>query len=464
MYERDLQTDIIHCISPQAEGKMFSLRLPFELLLQIFSHLNGNDVVNFLSTSRSYRSLIMDEKIWRELCVRHGVHDLSSFQHHDPNRSFYTVYTELLHTYGPLIGLWASDDPFHGAILEFRIMTESQEVGWEGIVGELWQFQMPASEFADNRLPKLPDYYECLRIELRPPTSSKLAATSLWPSAGTTPPNSRTPTFSRILHFAGNALRCQSEKFLRLNAPHRQGFRLQCRDRQGYPTVPHTPFPPYHLTDRLLDLQRLPRLIEQEPAMFDHTEHLRGFAPLLTPEAETVLFLAPSQHRDLAPQSISLIPPTSSDQCLLYCRLMCPDKNAIVTDLRTFFPEIGPFQFDLHFFPLRHLRSLPSLLVSEVPHPRDLHDMEDLWLGAYDTLGTEVLFITMDDACEQLEAWKVTGNIFMPRGTMTFTLDASRIPTRDIDRTLLAEMKISPAEEDVIMLSGTGYIGGPEYT
>ena len=146
-------------------------KVPFELLLQIFTYLSADDILHLLCTCSSYHALIKDESIWRELCSRYGVHDLSSSGFHN-HTSFFTVYTELLHAYGPLLGLWASDAMFQGNILQFRIVEESKEVGWEGIVGEVWKFSCRGWTDASINIPTSPAYVDCMRIELLAPNSS----------------------------------------------------------------------------------------------------------------------------------------------------------------------------------------------------------------------------------------------------------------------------------------------------
>lgn len=149
--------------------------LPLELYFQIFFHLSAQDVINFLSTCRAYYSTIGNDTIWRIFSSRdYGVDDLSIFRdyHTDPERfTFRTVYTRFLHAYGPLLGLWASDHPFRGNILEFRIMTKEEYPGL-GIIGEVWRF--PGSLLVQDNMdpterdrPSIPSYWEAVYIFFR---------------------------------------------------------------------------------------------------------------------------------------------------------------------------------------------------------------------------------------------------------------------------------------------------------
>ena len=90
--------------------------------------LSGRDVSALLLTCKNLHGLYGDEAIWQELCGRHGVFDPTTLG----ETSFRTLYTELLFAYGGLLGLWASDHPYRGSIIEFRVDTTSR-----AIVGEV---------------------------------------------------------------------------------------------------------------------------------------------------------------------------------------------------------------------------------------------------------------------------------------------------------------------------------------
>ncbi|KAK7694094.1 hypothetical protein QCA50_003670 [Cerrena zonata] len=106
------------------------LDLPYELYMKIFELSSTQDVVSLLQISREAYSFIADESMWKMFCARYGVTNLASFQ---PRSTFRKVYTGLLHTYGPLIGLWASDHSSTGSIIQFRYWRN-------GIIGETWRF------------------------------------------------------------------------------------------------------------------------------------------------------------------------------------------------------------------------------------------------------------------------------------------------------------------------------------
>jgi hypothetical protein len=111
------------------------LALPIELLLKIFDHLPAADITRVLSTSRVLRVHARSEHVFAPLCAAYGVRDVGEFP--PPFASFYAVYTRLLHAFGPLLGLYASDAPFRGALLRLRLDLVP---GAPGVVGELWAF------------------------------------------------------------------------------------------------------------------------------------------------------------------------------------------------------------------------------------------------------------------------------------------------------------------------------------
>ncbi|KAH9928076.1 uncharacterized protein B0H18DRAFT_1084567 [Fomitopsis serialis] len=120
-------------------------QLPYDILLHISSLLPATDIAHLLSTCQALRPLSYDEYIWKKLSNRVGVHDLTGFG----GRSFRDVYIGLLHTYSPLLGLWAGDHPFTGQILEFRLDLGGQGRS-PGIVGEVWIFRsLEPEEFDD---------------------------------------------------------------------------------------------------------------------------------------------------------------------------------------------------------------------------------------------------------------------------------------------------------------------------
>jgi hypothetical protein len=120
--------------------------LPFELHLRIFDVLDVSDILAVLSTCHELAAFARNERIFAALCARYDVRDISRFA--APHDSYYAVYTRLVHAYGPLCGLWASDAPFTGSIIQIRytpggdvLKKGRPEILPPGIIGEKWTFQ-----------------------------------------------------------------------------------------------------------------------------------------------------------------------------------------------------------------------------------------------------------------------------------------------------------------------------------
>lgn len=92
------------------------LDLPYDVLREIFTGLSAVHVLQFLCTSRKlYYPLIDDDSTWYHFCAPYGITDTDLFR----KRSFRIIYGRLLHRYGALLGLWCSDYPFRGNIVQF---------------------------------------------------------------------------------------------------------------------------------------------------------------------------------------------------------------------------------------------------------------------------------------------------------------------------------------------------------
>ncbi|TCD65921.1 hypothetical protein EIP91_001989 [Steccherinum ochraceum] len=464
--------------------------IPFDILVQICAHLSGADIVNLLSTCRSLRAHVREESIWAELCSRYEITDLSAFHLHGERRTFYTVYTELLHSYGPLLGLWASDNPFQGSILQFRIVTESREVGWEGIVGEILKFRLPSD---DAMVPILPDYWECIRIELLPPPVDRAASRlGSGPSdstaiRGTTnhDPNDQsserqvaslfpTTTFTQISHYKlWDEDDDEPHKFdLIHHTTHENPIHLITSHNQGYyvwtdypsesednPDIPltHPSFPPLDISDRLYDASRIPIFKQRVADALDHTPST-SHASQMSP-GSPVLYLAPFVGDDPRPSChfiTVLSPPTGYANA--FAETLAPRDTAAVADTRE---TVGYVQVGVdslpeytnhphytgYFFPLRHPKGLRTPIEDTDPasggHDWSLQDLEGVWLGAYLYHGTEVLYIKWDEEKDEIEAWKLTGNSCVPRGVMSWRFHGTELPVDSSRNELLSEMKIN---------------------
>lgn len=155
--------------------------LPVELLLVLFNLLQPRDVAHVLATCRALRAHALTDSVWRDLAARYGVHDIAHVP--EPYHSFRAVYTRLLHSYGPLLGLWASDAPFENAVFRLRWDPGSGMVS-AGIIGELFLLRpLPGfggvpedaevePEDFDLRVPRPPRHVPVLKIGFDAPGES----------------------------------------------------------------------------------------------------------------------------------------------------------------------------------------------------------------------------------------------------------------------------------------------------
>ena len=103
--------------------------LPYDVLRILARLIDGADVTHVLSTCKDLHLHMKDDAIWQEHCSRYQITDLP------PGTTFFLIYSEVAHKYGPLLGLWACDHPYYGFVVEFRLATDGHS-----IVGETWQF------------------------------------------------------------------------------------------------------------------------------------------------------------------------------------------------------------------------------------------------------------------------------------------------------------------------------------
>ncbi|KAH8099624.1 hypothetical protein BXZ70DRAFT_894664, partial [Cristinia sonorae] len=330
--------------------------LPFELLLQIFTYLPGHDIISLLSTCHSYYIFSRDETIWLELCTRYGVRDLAAAGFHN-HTSHFTVYTELLHTYGPLLGLWASDRAFNGGIMEFRVVRESREVGWEGIVGEVWSYSTPSEVISA-------DYTENVRIQILPPDYHHTRTTEL---EGAPPRvNSDGGADSDSEPVGDNSL-IRSYWVARDSGNHQ-------------PTLIPSPSVP-----------------------------LRVDSPL----AQTIRYCAylpmPSPGFPIDERDSSANPPFPMVWCL----------DGWLSSSRRFSPREGRYYPIRSPKPLHRRRSVSSTSTS-ISETDDWTpaSSQGLWLGSYGAHGIEMLSVIHNK--NSLQAWKITGDVNVPRGAMSW--------------------------------------------
>ncbi|TCD66786.1 F-box protein 31 [Steccherinum ochraceum] len=468
--------------------------LPLELLFHILTFLPAQDIIDFLSTARSFHALASNESVWQELCSRYGLHDLAPFRIHDPNRSFFTVYTKLLHPYGPLLGLWASDNPFLGSVLEFRILTaeESKKGKWEGIICEVWRFWKPSEsddegddeDEDDEQELLLPDYYETLRIQLLPPDPPGYEPPALQPSYDgrfliPVRHNGTKVTWAIHNEFGENdpaIYRDSLDEPIRLNCAHEQEFYIRNTppDSDVKPSL-HPPFPPPFLelhppNDEL----RFPRFDEIEEEPLDHTEFLARF-PWNDGADWRVFYAKPiDQEEPTTPQSISILPPFTVRLSERFWQVVQPFRRSGITDVRQdlnnqfsmWSPDPEEIPFKSHFFPIPSSPSSSSpssssnnLTVTEHDLEWTPQDLDGVWLCMYPRDDVQVVYLKWEEASSEVQAWKLTGDLHVPRGAVGWQFST----TAELDvaeyKQMLREMVIEVGSSPTLKIyEGSGVV------
>ncbi|CDO75229.1 hypothetical protein BN946_scf184895.g9 [Trametes cinnabarina] len=337
--------------------------LPFDVLLQLFDNMPARDVVHVLCTCRAFYSLASDDAMWRSLSSRYGLHDNTYFG----GRSWYIVYTRLLHTYGPMLGLWAGDHAYTGNVIEVRL--EAGDLHTQGgIAFDMWCFRvLEPEEFGGPEMPELPTYRRLVRVDFTGTSTQNGPATTRCCCGG------RLPTHRAQLSLLSSTT---------------LGFYLLTR--QG--RYPHPDFPSadFHAW---VDKSRYPRQMCSPAPYIDQTD-------LVPPQRRlAMVYTAPTAY--LKPCAVSLT-----------CEQGCINRQ------RPFlgFEEASPFH--PRYYPLCHDDDHPWM----DPFSQDwsAKNLAGLWLGSHGPHGTEVLYVEWTTHPPRLRAWKVTGDENVPRGALSW--------------------------------------------
>ncbi|EJU06488.1 hypothetical protein DACRYDRAFT_103434 [Dacryopinax primogenitus] len=404
------------------------IHLPFDCLQHILTYLSAVEIISTLSTCRTLARWRAEESIWRRLCLMYGLSDVS----HIPNKSYYVAYTRLLHQYGDLLGLWASDMPYKGNVLEFKLdLGGGKEGTTAGIWGYAWRFPEFTQGLDDSDLdaddllqqvganaiqiqilrttlgvPRRPRLSRMLRIgfELPPPLPDRLAeepaeyAVTPFPQLTCYAPDPFTP------HMPMGALYPHAVQ-LEATRESIEGYVVS----HPYGTSTHPSFPP-----------RQPSL-ERFCGWYDEDRPMPRL-PMVTVPASVDKF-----HTPRYPVTVQGSPSELPVPAALAIR--CAEERCT-----HHFPAI----------PFRLVRAFPPLyfpIRATVQHgiaPSDPRwtpeSLTGLWLGAYGPHGTEVLYVeTVEEEANEwheqgkmVRATKITGDVNVPRGTWTWMFYAQQ--------------------------------------
>lgn len=395
--------------------------LPYDVLFELFRHLSAVDVTALLSTCRNARKHAQDPSIWQRLCSRYGLRSVAYFG----GLSFYTVYTQLLHPYGPLLGLWASDYPYRGNIIEFRLIPGDQhEQG--GIVGEVWRFHQDVT-----RYPLYPDYIRSMKIGFDAPFVP--SPTRVEVDVSLPPMISPKARISCCVVPPINDAHWHST-YLELVPPTSYGYFMQGYRRP----FAHPDFP--GMDASWYDIQRdYPRLKMSIPVLVDQRELVRIYPAVRLP----IIFSSTTPH--VKPAGISIHCSGGDDRCTQMYQPALP-----FDDLSTAPPR---------YYPLRR-----DIRTGVEPGDADftLETLSGLWLGAFGRYGTELLHLAWHREKEDLCATKLTGDANVPRGAPSWTLHASSANSSYLP-TSPPESWTSELPGGCLMYPGTGTISERGY-
>ncbi|KZT10802.1 uncharacterized protein LAESUDRAFT_643726 [Laetiporus sulphureus 93-53] len=358
--------------------------MPYDILFELLSYLSAIEFSSLLSCCKPLHRYMREPSIWQRLSAHYGLRDTTYFH----GLSFYILYTRLLHPYGPLIGLWASDYPYSGHIMEFRLLVgDEDEQG--GIVGDAWDF---SSSLAVHRIPRQPTYTRKLKIEFAVDGDGEgVSVTEL------EPPVALIRTYCRSTHRVGSKEHHDAMRHcakLEVCPSSYQGHYLQHYRR----TFPHPDFPSED-ADWQDDERDSHRLKPCMPTTIDQREVVRIYPAVRLP----IVFTAPTAC--LKPRSISF---------------RCLDQGCTQFQSTSLpFDNLSPIL--LRYYPLKHL-------IQSGVDPSDaqwsLQTLAGLWLGCYGLSGTECLHLAWVEERDTLEAFKITGDVHVPRGARTWIIPA----------------------------------------
>ena len=345
------------------------VNLPYDIFLRIFRFIPSHDLVHLLSCCHDLHALANVESIWRSLSSIYGLHDVTHFN----GRSWFTVYVQLLHVYGPMLGLWAGDQAYTGEIVDIRLHPGDTSHPGSIVLGA-WSFRPIQLEYVDGpEMPEFPIYTPLIRIGFS-------AAKGLHGG----------PRIACCAHPEA----ASHSAYIELFSSSSESLVLHTRDGQRYPH-PEFPIPEIH---DLVDPSRYPLLplcnsIDMDRGSCSTTHHSRG---------HTVV----SGHSNhLKPRALSVS-----------CAFGCVNRARVFHGFHEDRPSLA------RYYPLRR-RVLPGMdPSSSIWHPSSL---VGLWLGSHGPHGTECLYLDWSDSSSTLRAWKVTGDTNVPRGAVSWSANGN---------------------------------------
>lgn len=415
-----------------SSGEAFHMRtlndLPYDLIRILCLLLDGKDIVSVLSTCKALHTHVRDESIWREVCARYGLESPEIFG----TESYFRIYSCVLHTFGALLGLWASDLPYLGTIIEFRFDAE-----YQGIVGEIWKFtrhNILVMDMSVWRDPSLPHYAVVLSITLPSQSTEAPHAQINWHDAPNYERRGRggLPPGQELLHVLDETN--ESLYFYHDHHPSRS-------------LIPDFPAP--------------------NASWYDGGRGMPRLRPKPSPRSRALLredaYMCMSRTEHAKPRALVMYNPNLGSHHLgPHDPLRQHDMRIAIPDLRNegLAPEShNTIPFTRRFYPMRSVQHAGQDPEDERWQPESL---EGLWLGAYGPHGTEVLWVGYDAENKVVHASKITGDLNVPRGAPSWSFSIeNRVRREEMPSSSIASFE---TDHVVRFYSGVGTICTPGFT
>ncbi|KAI0775831.1 hypothetical protein BD413DRAFT_470556 [Trametes elegans] len=363
------------------------MNLPFDIIHSLLDHSTILDIVSFCSTCKPLRSHLRNDSIWRRACLAYGLRDLTHFG----GQSAYTVYTQLLHPYGPLLGLWANDSPFYGRIMEFTVRKgNTDEQG--GIIGEVWTFPPNAPPDA----PAHPSFVRVVKLSFEDGNATTSELRNQLHETKSTDVRVFCDTGPQVEGVTATPATRHSCSLVKMSETTLGQFLQFYRRKVNLPD-----FPP-HISPWYDKARGLPRIPEVPETRNHHREVIKLYPAARLP----AVFVAPTFVMKPPAITIRCSRPPEECPCHSLHATALPFANL---DLRPprYYPLEGAF---------RSGSNMDDGALGSVD------ELGGLWYGSYGPNGTECIYLATDDVGEKVEATKITGDVHVPRGCMSWAV------------------------------------------
>ncbi|TBU42927.1 hypothetical protein BD309DRAFT_961798 [Dichomitus squalens] len=410
--------------------------LPFDLIHILLDYTGSIDLVHLCSTCKELYTHLENPSVWIRLCASYGLRDFTRFGDISPR----TIYSSLLYPYGGLLGLWAGDHPFTGSIMEYRLFPgDEHEQG--GIVGEVWHFARSQTATDDDAVP--PDYIRVLKISFGNLPADFPSSQADGPLTDDTPKVHVICDTNALPSEAPHPSQDVPPDTRKVGTPHLSSLGIIPSSR----TVHHIEF--YR---RTVDLPEFPK---PDAAWFDSSPsrlpRLRALPAEPDADQRSIIKIFPAMQLPRIWSSPTATVPRPA------ISIRCPYKHQCAC----FALRVPPLPFTAldpahsQYYPMKR-DIVPGV------DPRSpgftLDSLRGIWYGSYGIDGTEVLHVARAaPLISGMGATKLTGDIHVPRGAITWIVDDAGEESEDVRlaREFWAEMR---GEQPARLYTGRGVL------